>query len=93
MHKIEGNVISYAGAGHRISKIDMKSRINSTFAINKTGFPASLSNGGGFERPSHLVFGSDGALYITDSGFNIMEDPDSFLPNTGVIWRAYQTNL
>lgn len=87
-----GEGLSYAGAGHRISKIDMRSRTISTFAINMSGFPASLSKGGGLERPAHLLFGPDGALYIVDMGLNIERDPNVFIPGTGVIWRVYRTD-
>lgn len=83
---------SYTGAGHRVSKIDMRSRTISTFAINKNGFPSSISRGGGFERPIHLLFGPDGAMYIVDMGYNIDGDPAAFMPNTGVIWRIYRTS-
>lgn len=93
VHTMAGDVVSYTNAGHRISKIDMKSRTISTFAINKSGFPASLSREGGFERPSHLVFGPDGAMYIVDVGLNIWDDPDSFIPNTGVIWRVSRSGM
>lgn len=93
VHTQVGDTISYANAGHRISKIDMRSRTISTFAINKTGFPASLSNGGGLERPSHLIFGPDGAMYIVDTGLNELGNPDTFMPNTGVIWRVSRTYL
>ena len=86
-----GDVVSYAGAGHRISRIDMNSRTVSTFAINKTGFPSSLSREGGFERPTHLIFGPDGAMYIVDMGLNKMNNPNAFIPNTGVIWRVFRT--
>lgn len=87
-----GDTISYANAGHRISKIDMKSRTISTFAINRTGFPTSLSNGGGFERLAHLLFGPDEAMYIVDTGLNIQGNPEAFIPNTGVIWRVFRTD-
>jgi glucose/arabinose dehydrogenase len=93
IHSKFGDVISYASAGHRISKIDMRSRTISTFAINNSGFPASLSKGGGLERPSHLIFGPDKAMYIVDTGLNIQGDPDAFIPNTGVIWRVYRTDI
>lgn len=91
IHTNYGDEIPYTGAGHKISKIDMGSRTISTFAINKTGFPASLSAGGGFERPNFLIFGPDGAMYIVDTGINILGHPDAFIPNTGVIWRVYRT--
>ncbi|WP_333650546.1 PQQ-dependent sugar dehydrogenase [Lacrimispora sp.] len=91
IHSQVGDTISYANAGHRISKIDMKSRTISTFAINRTGFPSSLSTGGGLERVAHLLFGPDRAMYIVDTGLNIQGNPDQFIPNTGVIWRVTRT--
>jgi hypothetical protein len=71
----------------------MKSRTISTFAINKSGFPASISRLGGFERPTHLIFGPDGAMYVSDMGLNYMGNPDLFVPNTGVIWRIVKTDM
>ena len=88
IHSHIGEVISFSNAGHRVSRIDMKTRSISTFAMNKTGFSSSINKGGGFERPNHLVFGPDGAMYIVDTGLNILGDPESFVPNTGVIWRV-----
>lgn len=92
VHSRVGDPISYAGAGHRISRIDMKSRTISTFAINKSGFPSSISREGGFERPTHLIFGPDRAMYIVDVGLNIRNNPKAFIPNTGVIWRVIRTD-
>ncbi len=88
-----GDGMTYAHAGHRISKIDMRSRTTATFAINKSGFPSSISREGGFERPSQVLFGPDGAMYISDTGLNIPNDPVHFIPNTGVIWRVYKSEL
>jgi glucose/arabinose dehydrogenase len=88
-----GDVMTYAHAGHRVSKIDMRSRTTATFAINKTGFPSSISREGGFERPSQVLFGSDGAMYIVDTGLNVPNDPVYFIPNTGVIWRVYRSEV
>lgn len=85
-----GDPISYAGAGHRISKIDVKSRTITTFAINKSGFPSSISREGGFERPTHLLFGPDGAMYIVDMGMNFPNDHNKFIPKTGVIWKVWR---
>lgn len=84
------NMISYAGIGHRISRIDMGDGTVSTFAINKSGYPSSLTLEGGFERPSDVVFGPDGAMYILDFGLNERNKPDVYVPNTGVIWRIYK---
>ncbi|WAJ25410.1 MULTISPECIES: PQQ-dependent sugar dehydrogenase [Clostridia] len=86
-----GEGTSYAGSGHRVSRIDMKARTISTFAINKNGFPSSIARSGGFERPVHLLFGPDGAMYIVDMGYNLDGDPSVFIPKTGVVWRVYRT--
>lgn len=83
--------VSYAGAGHRVSKIDMRTRTNSTFAINKSGFPASISKEGGLERPADLEFGPDGSMYVLDMGLNYQNNPNVFVPNTGVIWRILKS--
>jgi glucose/arabinose dehydrogenase len=86
-----GEGTPYAGSGHRVSKIDMKARTISTFAINKNGFPSSIARSGGLERPVHLLFGPDGAMYIVDMGYNLDGDPSVFIPRTGVVWRVYRT--
>lgn len=84
------DTISYAGIGHRISKIDMKTGEVSTFAINKSGLPASITLEGGFDRPSDVIFGPDGAMYILDLGTNIRNEPNNIVPNTGVVWRIHK---
>ena len=78
----------FTGAGHRVSKIDSKTGVVSTFAINKTGFPGYYTGGGGLGRPSDIAFGPDGAMYILDMGLNLKDDPNTFIPNTGVIWKV-----
>ncbi len=82
--------ISYAGVGHRISRVDMKLRTISTFAINKSGFPSYISKEGGFGRPTDIVFGPDGALYVLDMGVEDSKNPNILMPNTGVIWRIFK---
>ena len=49
---IGGLVPQYTGIGHRISKIDVFTGGVTTFAINKSGLPSSISREGGFERPA-----------------------------------------
>ncbi|MBH1940947.1 hypothetical protein I5677_08595 [Mobilitalea sibirica] len=82
---------SYHGVGHRVSRIDMSTGEVNTFAINKSGFPSYLTREGGLNRPSDVVFGPDGAMYVVDMGLNTVETPNVFLPNTGVIWRITRT--
>lgn len=83
-----GNSTSlFAGTGHRISRIDMFTGGVTTFAINRSGFSATITREGGFGRPSDITFGPDGAMYVTDMGLNTLEDPNIFIPDTGVIWR------
>ncbi len=83
--------ISYAGIGHRISRIDMKTRTVTTFAINRSGFPTSISREGGFGRPVDIVFGPDGAMYVLDAGIESIETPGVLMQYTGVIWRITRT--
>lgn len=90
--RTNGDTMPYSGAGHKLSKIDMNTRTVSTFAINKSGFPASTTSGGGFERPADVVFGPDGAMYVLDLGLNVRNDPSVFINNTGVIWKINKTN-
>ena len=78
----------YAGIGHRISKLDPNTRIVSTFAINKSGFAASLTREGGFGNPVDVVFGPDQAMYILDFGISVLGQPSNFIPNTGAIWKV-----
>lgn len=85
--------VSFAGTGHRISRIDMKSRTVSTIAINRSGFPSYISREGGFGRPTDIVFGIDGAMYVLDMGIEDNENPNILLPNTGVIWRIFKSNI
>ena len=77
----------YAGVGHRMSKIDIATRGVTTFAINRSGFPSAVTREGGFGRPIDVEFGPDGAMYVLDMGTNLQQDPNIYIPNTGVIWR------
>jgi len=75
------------GVGHRISRINMQTGETSDFAINKSGFAASHTGDGGFERPIDVVFGPDKAMYILDFAVTPEDEPDEFYPRSGVIWR------
>jgi glucose/arabinose dehydrogenase len=76
-----------SGVGHRITKVDPIHGQVSTFAINKSGFPAITPLEGGLGRPTDVTFGPDGAMYVTDFTATTLQNPDEYLPNTGVIWR------
>ena len=52
---------SLSRAGHRISRICINTGKLTTFAINKSGSAASLTGGGGLERPIDVLFGQVGS--------------------------------
>lgn len=80
--------LQYPAVGHKISKLDIKTGSVSTFAINRSGFPSSITNEGGFGRPADIAFGPDQAMYIVDMGISAKDNLNHILPNTGVIWRV-----
>ncbi len=89
--------------GHRVSRIAMNTGEINTFAINKSGYPASKTDGGGFERPIDVVFGPDQAMYVVDFGITGEDEhpnqnehteyhsedahQHNYLPGTGLIWK------
>ena len=75
------------GVGHRISKVDMETGEVTNFADNKSGFAASYTGEGGFERPIDVVFGPDNAMYVVDFAVTLPDNPGAFYPETGVIWK------
>jgi len=87
------------GVGHRVSRINMKTGEVITFAINKSGYAATYTNEGGFERPIDVLFGPKNTMYVADFGitYSSKEDnsnngeegghEDSYIPGTGVIWK------
>ncbi|MGE5632589.1 MAG: PQQ-dependent sugar dehydrogenase [Caulobacteraceae bacterium] len=74
--------------GHKVSRIDMNTGDVRPFAVNKTGYAASYTGGGGFERPIDVVFGLQGEMYIVDFGVEDEESQGGYAPNTGVIWKV-----
>lgn len=72
-----------SGVGHRVIKVNMNTGETTTFAINKSGFPQEE----GLGRPSDVVFGPDGAMYVSDFAADKQEFPNVYLPSTGVIWK------
>lgn len=84
----ESNEYIQSGVGHRVMRVNVVSGEISTFAINKSGFPEEA----GLSRPTEVLFGSDGAMYISDMAIADIEKPNTYLPNTGVIWRIRNTS-
>ena len=73
--------------GHRVSRIDMTTGKIYTFAINKSGYAATYTGGGGFELPIDVIFDKSGSMYVVDFGLNVPGEIDKFIPKTGVIWK------
>lgn len=76
--------------GHRVSKIDNNTGAVSVFAANKSGFPASYTNDGGFETPIDVMFSNKGSMFIVD--FGVISDDNDYETGTGVIWRIKKHN-
>jgi glucose/arabinose dehydrogenase len=74
--------------GHRISRVNLYTGGSTTFAINKSGFPANITREGGFGWPTDVIFGPDNAMYIVDFGTNYRNSLTDFIPFTGMIWRV-----
>ncbi|MBI4375395.1 MAG: glucose dehydrogenase [Elusimicrobia bacterium] len=77
--------------GFKIVRLRLETGVLEDFAVNKgrQNGPASLSSGGGLERPISVRFDPSGhSLYIVDFGVITTRDKAaSPRKNTGVIWR------
>jgi len=73
--------------GHRVSRIDMKTGEIYDFAMNKSGYAATYTGGGGFELPIDVIFDKSGSMYVVDFGVNVTGEVDKFISGTGVIWK------
>ena len=73
--------------GHRVSRIDMNTGKIYTFAINRSGYAATYTGGGGFELPIDVIFDKSGSMYVVDFGLYVPGETDRFIPSTGVIWK------
>lgn len=78
------------GVGHRVSKINMRTSEVDIFAINKSGFAASYTDEGGFERPIDVIFGPDNDMYVLDFAVTAEDESDGFYPKSGVIWKIFK---
>ena len=54
--------------GNKVVRVDLDRAEIADFAVNRIQGPASKLPHDGFERPSHVTFGPDGAMYVTDFG-------------------------
>lgn len=77
-------------AGFKVVRVDPSSGRITNFAVNRVQGPASKLFHGGFERPSHCLFGPDAALYVVDFG-EIKLAPEKggirIKQGTGAVWR------
>lgn len=79
-------------AGFDVVRLDPRTRKLEVFARNIKPGPASLTGGGGFERPVAARFGPDGALYVLDEGhLSVTRKGAYHVPNGGVLWRISKT--
>jgi glucose/arabinose dehydrogenase len=79
-----------APAGFKVVRVDPVSGQVTDFAVNKIAGPASMLPHDGFERPSHCLFGPDGALYVVDYGIiKIALEAGGIRAQqeTGALWR------
>jgi glucose/arabinose dehydrogenase len=74
--------------GVEVVKVDTSTGEISRYLSNKNSGAASTHSAGGLEHPSDVVFGPDGAMYVTDWGVaHITVDGLKLEPNSGVVWR------
>jgi glucose/arabinose dehydrogenase len=77
-------------AGFKVVRVDPDTGQIRDFAVNRTQGPASKLLHGGFERPSHCIFGTDDALYVIDYGvINLAPEKGGIRSRqgTGAVWR------
>ncbi len=72
-----------SGVGHRINQVNLTTGEVTTFAINTSGF----TDPSGLGRPTDVVFGPDGAMYVSDFAYDMYYGPNVFPPGQGVIWK------
>lgn len=80
--------------GYRIVRVDMGTGDVAPFASNTLPGPDYINRAGGFNRPSDLVFASDGTLIVVDWGASTLTTEGlKFVPQTGVLWRIFPEAL
>ncbi|HEX7017705.1 MAG TPA: PQQ-dependent sugar dehydrogenase [Patescibacteria group bacterium] len=79
--------------GFRIIRADLENKQEFDFASNVLPGPAYLNQQDGLNRPSDVVFGPDDALYVIDWGAATLDEEGlKLVPQTGAIWRIYNTS-
>jgi len=81
-------------SGFKVVRVDMRQRRVVDFAVNRIAGPSSKLPHAGFERPSHVAFGPDGALYVVDWGvINVAPEAGGLRmkQGTGSLWRIRRT--
>ena len=76
--------------GNKVVRVDLERGEVIDFAVNRIQGPASKLPHDGFERPSHVAFGPDGALYVKDFGeIDIAPEKTGIRvqAGTGSLWR------
>ncbi len=81
-------------SGFKVVRVDPDTGTVTDFAVNRLQGPASKLFHGGFERPSHCLFGPDGDLYVIDFG-QIKIAPEKggirMKQGTGAVWAIRRT--
>jgi glucose/arabinose dehydrogenase len=79
--------------GFRIARVDVKARKVYDFASNAIPGAAYANQRAGLDRPTDILFGPDGGLYIVDMGETQMTALGRVtVPQTGAVWRIYPSN-
>lgn len=80
-------------AGFDVVRVNMKTGEVAGFASNKLPGPHYINRAGGFDRPSDVQFGPDGALYVVDWGSSTLAPEGlKLVPLTGAIWRIFKAD-